>query len=203
MIKKEQQIMGNGVVLTRTYSDTEHMIRHKQSGKVFSEAIDVSDLEEYEEMGEYIELNDVYTYKDVVEVQEAVANVSRQINRLCLSNNEALSVMEMYPQWEAMINKTVEVGYIMQYNGKLWKSRQTHTALHVYPPGIDTASLYEVIVQEHSGTVEDPIPYLPPMEIFEGKYYTQFDVLYKCTRNSGTALTHDLFDLRGMYVEMI
>ena len=25
----------------------------------------------------------------------------------------------------------------------------------------------------------------------------------KCTRDSGTALTHDLFDLRGIYVELV
>jgi hypothetical protein len=50
--------------------------------------------------------------------------------------------------------------------------------------------------------MEDPIPYTPPMEIFEGKYYTQYDVLYKCIRSSGTALNHDLYDLKGMYVEL-
>lgn len=41
------------------------------------------------------------------------------------------------------------------------------------------------------------------MEIEEGKYYTQYNVLYKCTRSSGTALVHDLYDLRGHYVELI
>jgi hypothetical protein len=51
--------------------------------------------------------------------------------------------------------------------------------------------------------MEDPIPYTPPMEIFEGKYYTQYDVLYKCTRNSGIALSHDLYDLKGIYVEIV
>ena len=101
------------------------------------------------------------------------------------------------------MNTTIEAGYITLYNDKLWRARQTHTALEVYPPSLDTASLYEVIVKDHEGTMEDPIPYTPPMEIFEGKYYTQFDVLYKCTRNSGTALTHDLFDLRGIYVELV
>lgn len=36
-----------------------------------------------------------------------------------------------------------------------------------------------------------------------GKYYTQNGVLYKCTRDSGIALTHDLVDLRGTYVELV
>lgn len=58
-------------------------------------------------------------------------------------------------------------------------------------------------VKEHEGTIEDPIPYNPPMEIFEGKYYTQYNVLYKCTRDSGTALSHDLHALKGIYVEIV
>ena len=60
-----------------------------------------------------------------------------------------------------------------------------------------------IIVEEYEGTMEDPIPYTPPMEIYEGKYYTHLGMLYKCTRDSGTALTHNLFDLRGLYVELI
>jgi hypothetical protein len=68
---------------------------------------------------------------------------------------------------------------------------------------MDTAALYEVIVKEHEGTESDPIPYTPPMEIFEGKYYTQNDVLYRCTRDSGTALSYNLADLVGLYVEEV
>jgi hypothetical protein len=41
------------------------------------------------------------------------------------------------------------------------------------------------------------------MEIFADKYYIQYDVLYKCTRDSGTALSHDLYDLKGIYVEIV
>jgi hypothetical protein len=73
----------------------------------------------------------------------------------------------------------------------------------VYPPSINTAALYEVIEEEHEGTESDPIPYTPPMEIFEGMYYSQYGALYLCTRSSGVALTHDLFDLSGLYVELI
>lgn len=41
------------------------------------------------------------------------------------------------------------------------------------------------------------------MEIFKDKYYIQNDVLYLCTRDSGTALSHDLSTLVGLYVEII
>lgn len=67
--------------------------------------------------------------------------------------------------------------------------------------GVETAALYEVIDREHAGTLVDPIPYIPPMEIFSGKYYKQNGVLYLCNRDSGQALTHNLEDLVGLYVE--
>lgn len=36
-----------------------------------------------------------------------------------------------------------------------------------------TASLWKVVDEEHAGTIEDPIIYIPPMEIFKDKYYIQ------------------------------
>ena len=208
MIKKESYMTReDGVELYRTFSDTDHKIRNKRTGNVYGDAVDVSEAEEYEEVDEYIELEGASTYEEVLEVSTSITEeankVTRKINYIGLTDNQALSVKELYPRWEDKVNTTIEMGYITLYNDKLWRARQTHTALEVYPPSLDTASLYEVIVKDHEGTMEDPIPYTPPMEIFEGKYYTQFDVLYKCTRDSGTALTHDLFDLRGIYVELI
>lgn len=65
-----------------------------------------------------------------------------------------------------------------------------------------TDILNEVIEVEHEGTETDPIPYTPPMEIFEGKYYVEDNQLYLCTRYSGTALSHPLSALVGLYVEL-
>jgi hypothetical protein len=203
MIQKEKYIREDGATLYRTYSDTEHLIRHKASGKVFSEAVDIMDGEDYEEMEEYIELDGFNSYEDAVAAQAVTDNITRQINRLHLSNNEALSVMEFYPRWEEKIGRTIEVGYITRYDDRLWKARQTHTALEVYPPSLDTSSLYEVVNEEHSGEADDPIPYTPPMEIFEGKHYIEDGVVYRCTRSSGTALSHNLSALVGLYVEIV
>ena len=41
------------------------------------------------------------------------------------------------------------------------------------------------------------------MEIFNGKYYTQGGVFYKCTRDSEQALQHNHSDLIGLYVELV
>lgn len=66
-----------------------------------------------------------------------------------------------------------------------------------------TSSLYKVVDKEHAGTIGDPIPYFPPMEIFKDKYYIQNADVYKCTRDSGTPLSHNLEDLVGQYVERV
>ena len=206
MIKKEHyKTREDGVELYRTFSDTDHKIRNKRTGYIYGDAIDISEGEEYEEEADYIELEGAETYEEVLavkaEMTDDIMKVTRKINRIGLTDNEALSVKELYPRWEDKIDMTIEAGYITLYDDKLWKARQTHTALAIYPPSMDTASLYEMIVKEHEGTLEDPIPYTPPMEIFDGKYYMQYDVLYKCTRDSGIALTHDLAVLVGTYVE--
>lgn len=53
---------------------------------------------------------------------------------------------------------------------------------------------------KYSGEADDPIPYTPPMEIFEGKHYIEDGVVYRCTRNSEVALSHNLSALIGLYV---
>ena len=204
MIKKEVYMTReDGVQLFRTFSDTDHLIKKVADGIIYGEAIDVSENEEYEEVDDYIELEGPDSYEEILKEVENVGTITRKINRIDLTNNEALSVKELYPRWEDKVGSTIEVGFITLYEGNLWKARQTHTAMEAYPPSIYTASLYEVINEEHEGTIDDAIPYIPPMEIEEGKYYTQYDVLYKCTRSSGTTLTHDLSSLVGIYVEFI
>lgn len=204
MIKKETYMTReDGVQLFRTFSDTDHLIRKVSDDIIYVDAIDISESEVYEEVDDYIELKGPDSYEEILKEVENVGIITRKINRIDLTNNEALSVKELYPRWEDKVGSTIEVGFITLYEGNLWKARQTHTAMEAYPPSIYTASLYEVINEEHEGTIDDAIPYIPPMEIEEGKYYTQYDVLYKCTRSSGTALTHDLSSLVGIYVEMI
>lgn len=200
MIVKEQYTRKDGVMLYRTYSDTDHLIKKVADGVIYGDAIDVTENEEYEEIDGYVELEGPESYDEIIKVTEEASVITRKINRIPLTNNEALSVKGLYPRWEDKIGTTIEVGFITLYGGNLWKARQTHTALEVYPPSLNTASLYEVIVEEYEGTMEDPIPYTPPMEIFEGKYYSEDNLLYLCNRDSGTVLTHRLADLVGIYV---
>lgn len=120
--------------------------------------------------------------------------------RTDIPNEEALDRAVVLYDWKNYIGKPLNAGQCVAYNEEVYRVRQTHTVQEHYAPSLDTASLYEVIVLTATGEENDPIPYTPPMEIFEGKYYTQFDVLYKCTRSSGVALSHDLSALVGLYV---
>ena len=202
MIKKEVYITReDGVKLYRTYSDTDHLIKKVADGVTYGDAIDVSEDEEYEEVDDYVELEGASTFDDVVSLQKQISKATRKINRIGLTDKEALSVKEFYPRWENFIGKTLEVGFIVLYYNNLYRSRQTHTAQSDWYPSLNTASLYEVIEVEHSGTLDDPIPYSVPMEIFSGKYYTEDGITYLCTRDSGIALSHPLSALVGVYVD--
>lgn len=204
MIQKElYKVREDGVSLYRTYSDTDHKIKNKNTNEVYGDAIDVREDEQYEEVEDYIELEGPESYEEILLIENNINIITRKINHINLTNNESLSVKHLYPQWSSKIGKTIEQGFIVSHDDDLWKCRQTHTALENHAPSINTASLWEVIVEEHSGTIDDPIPYTPPMEIYNNKYYIEDDYIYKCTRDSMMALSHQLKDLIGVYVELV
>lgn len=125
-------------------------------------------------------------------------------SRTDIPDAEALERAVVIYNWDRYIGKPLNAGQVVVHEDQVYRVRQQITeVLSIYPPSLDTASLYEAIVLTATGEIDDPIPYTPPMEIFNGKYYTQEDVKYKCTRDSGVALTHNLRDLVGMYVEVV
>jgi hypothetical protein len=134
-------------------------------------------------------------------VQELV--VKQYNERTDISNEEALDYMTIIYPWDYYLDKVLTEGMMVTYEDKPWRVRQTHTPLEVYPPSLATASLYEKIDKEHSGEADDPIPYAPPMEIYEGKHYIENGIVYRCTRNSEVAMSHSLETLVGLYVEVV
>lgn len=130
--------------------------------------------------------------------------VTKQWNdRTDIGNAEALDYMVIVYPWSKFIGQQLPQGKIVSHDEKLWRVRQAHTAQEEYAPSMATASLFEVIEKEHAGTLDDPIPYAAPMEIFAGKYYSEDGALYLCTRDSGTALSHALSSFTGIYVEAV
>lgn len=131
-----------------------------------------------------------------------MANVASMINTFELTDKEALAVKEYYPEWKEDLGE-IKQGEKYQCDDLLWECIKDHTTQANWKPSLETASLWKVVNEEHEGTETDPIPYTPPMELFVDKYYTQNDVLYKCTRDSGIPLSHDLSALVGFYVETV
>lgn len=160
---------------------------------------------------EFIELlaSEEWTLPEGVEVNREFSRLlaldqmdreaTEKINTYGLSPSEALQVKERHPKWKIGID--VVKGHRYQYEGDLWEVLQGHKTQENWKPSLETASLWKRVDEEHAGTKDDPIPYAPPMEIFKDKYYTQSKVLYKCIRDSGQPLSHNLSDLVGNYVE--
>ena len=134
-------------------------------------------------------------------VQELV--VSQWNERTDISNAEALDYAVIVYDFEHYIGQELAQGKIVSHDGNLWRVRQAHTAQENWQPSLDSASIWEIIEVEHEGTEADPIPYVVPMEIFNGKYYTEEGKTYLCNRDSGTALSHPLSTLVGLYVEQV
>lgn len=122
-----------------------------------------------------------------------------------LEDAVALTAVELFPQWKELVEKKAEVekGFRFQHEGKLYRVEQPeYTFVEHYVPGTaGTESLFSVVDETHAGTIDDPIPYEKNMEIYKGLYYSQYDVVYLCIRDSGQPLYHDLSELVGSYVE--
>lgn len=146
---------------------------------------------------EGVEINREFSRLLALDQMDKEAN--EKINTYDLSPSEALQVKDRYPEWEVGID--VVKGHKYQYGEDLWEVLQGHKTQENWKPSLETASLWKRVDEEHAGTKDDPIPYAPPMEIFKDKYYTQSKVLYKCIRDSGQPLSHNLSDLVGNYVE--
>lgn len=156
---------------------------------------------------DYVQPNE--DYAKVRAMQILTAETKANINTMKMSNTEALSVKEFYPEWSAD-SVQVKQGEKYKYNGKLYEVVQDHTTQSNWSPG-NQSSLWVEVVEDHEGTLEDPIPYneeLNPMWqgmiLEEGKYYTQSGVVYKCIRITGNKVTHNLADLvSGGFVQKV
>ena len=137
-------------------------------------------------------------YRPLTESEVSRMLIAQQINALTVDDNTALRMKEFYPEWAADTEYTI--GYKVQRNGKLWRCRQAHTSQTGWEPE-NAASLWTEICESHAGTLEDPIPYSGNMALESGKYYSQDNKVYRCTRDTGNPVYNALSELVGLYVE--
>lgn len=136
-------------------------------------------------------------------VDALVAAIPATINTRNFTEQEALENMEWFPVWgdeNAYMGMPVEKGFMFRHKAEgeaehtLYKSLKKHTLSAEWIPGQGTESLYAK-VSLHKGTKEDPIPYEQNMLIEQGKYYTQYDVLYIGLQTTLTGYPSDLKDM--------
>ena len=152
---------------------------------------------------EYIAPDPIVDNSSEMSKQLQDALLDQYNKRTDITDEDALKRPLLVYEWDTYIGKSLKTGQIVSYKSKLYRVRQDiSTVIEGWAPQLSTASLYEVIEVASAGTIDDPIPYTPPMEIFNGKYYTQNGVKYKCIRDSQTALSHNLADLVALYVEV-
>lgn len=141
-------------------------------------------------------------YNPVPEMQ-LMSFAKMAVNAMSLTDEQALSVKLLHPEWEEFIGGSLSVGERVMYDDKLYKVKQEiNPVLENQPPSIETAALYEEINEKHAGTKEDPIPFNNNMELELGKYYSQNGVTYMCFRDSQQPVYQNLADLVGIYVQI-
>lgn len=118
-----------------------------------------------------------------------------------LTDEQAATVPALYPAWSGD-GVSYGAGDRVQYGDSLYKCLQSHVSQPDWTPEA-AASLWTRIDETHAGTEGDPIPYETNMQIYNGLYYSQYGILYRCIRDSGQPLYHDLANLVGLYVEVV
>lgn len=195
------------------------------AGKTFSLGYDYYDAgvglahpyaarpEDFEEvdMPDYEAAPVIDQVKRLQRTSELIQQNIQEMNSLALSAADALAVQSWYPiLYETenyMEGDTITMNAKVQYDGRLYAARQTHTITRVYAPSLDTAALWVEVTEDYvdgkeTGTLENPIAYTGNMILEVGKYYEQYEIVYLCTRDSGNPVYHDLQYLVGLYVEV-
>lgn len=105
-----------------------------------------------------------------------------------------------FPHWDGM-----GVDYALDdrvyYEGSLYKCITAHTSQSTWTPK-DAHSLWTNIseeMQDADGSINNPYAWEMGMISYEGKYYTEDDKLYICTRNSIDPLYFKIADLINIY----
>lgn len=150
-----------------------------------------------------------FLYPDELKIEKAMQEASLQAMMIASMRNSFLAELDdtqatklslCYDPWTT--DKAYKVGDRVVCDGKLWKCRQAHTSQENWKPSINTASLWEVINVENAGTLDDPIPYDQTMTVYNGKYYLEEGIIYKCIRDPGQPLYATCASLVGNYFEV-
>ena len=127
--------------------------------------------------------------------------IAQQINTLEVDDNTALRMKQFYPTFDEIVGQKVKQGFKFRHGDYLWATVQPEMTIQKhYPPGDGMESFYTKVNETHAGTLDDPIPYDGNMALENGKYYSQYNTIYLCNRDTVNPVYHKLSELVGLYV---
>lgn len=131
--------------------------------------------------------------------------IRRQLEDLAdtLTDETAATVPFMSRIW--IPDGKYAVGDRRRYGDILYKCITAHEALNDPNRAPDlAASLWTPISNpEEDGSYNHPVHWVQGMELENGKYYLDNEILYLCIRDSGIGMSYPLSALVGQYVEVV
>jgi len=115
-------------------------------------------------------------------------------------DDTAKHMIDYFPVWDGE-GVSYAVGDRVCYNRTLYKCTLAHTSQVSWTPTAAT-NLWRNIseeAQEADGSIEHPYTWEIGMTSYEGKYYTENNKLYLCTRDSIDPLNFSIADLINIY----
>lgn len=105
-----------------------------------------------------------------------------------IPDDVALLMSDLFITWEEALNdgKKLENGVIINDGGQLYRVVQEGGVTpqeHQAPHDEGMLAVYRPIDTEHSGTQDDPIPFVEGMDTFNGKYYGYKGKIYLCKQD--------------------
>jgi hypothetical protein len=129
------------------------------------------------------------------------AKLASAVQAIPKNSDKIYDAFILFEEWQA--GKFYAANTKLRYKSRLYSVQQAHTSQADWTPDAVPA-IYEVIPNANEdGTQEKPIAYNVGMRVFNGLYYTEDEVLYVCTRDSGIPLFNALADLEGLYMERV
>ena len=117
-----------------------------------------------------------------------MSNISREaqiynalrafVSSTTMPDETALSMPDLHDKWSPGVAYAADK--VLRHNGGLYRVVTPHTSQAHQPPDAEgMLAIYRPVVQESTGTKEDPIPYLYGMDVHTGLYYVYQGALWR------------------------
>lgn len=210
-ISKEQRIQ----ILKEQLANSDYMVIKAMEGQEVDDSDIFAKRQLWREMVTTLEemtdeAYESYVEPEVVEYIKEVPSANDIVSQLkelvesqveSLTDEEAKKVPTLFPVWKDLIGEYIELDKRVWYNNSLYKCILAHTSQVSWTPTAAT-NLWRNIseeAQEADGSIEHPYTWEIGMTSYEGKYYTENNKLYLCTRDSIDPLNFSIADLINIY----